>query len=134
MNPSVLPLLRFSTIADSALRCLPHAVASDRRVMCAALHQSIVRALSNGAARWVAASLCYFCSTFARFLTVPRWTGGNGGRSRFSLWKRWTRFDQNWSDKIADFRILSPAHLPVLGPVASSPGNPEATMTTNDLL
>jgi len=27
------------------------AVASDRRVMCAALHQSIVRALSNGAAR-----------------------------------------------------------------------------------
>jgi hypothetical protein len=46
-----LPLVKFSTIADSAIRCLHHAVASDRRVMCAALHQSIVRALSNGAAR-----------------------------------------------------------------------------------
>jgi len=43
--------VKFSTIADSAIRRLPHAVASDRRVMCSALHQSIVRALSNGAAR-----------------------------------------------------------------------------------
>jgi hypothetical protein len=34
-----------------AIRYLPHAVASDRRVIWAALHQSIVRALSNGAAR-----------------------------------------------------------------------------------
>src|ERR1700737_2603216 len=37
-----LPLVKFSAIADSALRYLPHAVASDRRAMCAALHQSIV--------------------------------------------------------------------------------------------
>ena len=46
-----LPLDRFCTIADNALRCFPHAMASDRRVMCAALDQSIVRAISNGAAR-----------------------------------------------------------------------------------
>jgi hypothetical protein len=45
-----LPLVKFSVIPRSSLRCLPHAVASDRRVMCAALHQSVVvRALCNGA-------------------------------------------------------------------------------------
>jgi phosphoglycerate dehydrogenase-like enzyme len=44
MNPSAG---YFSTIADGAIRCLPHAVASDRRVMCAALHQSILRALGK---------------------------------------------------------------------------------------
>ena len=43
MNPSAgLPLVKFSTIADSVIRRLPHAVASDRRVMCAALNQSWV--------------------------------------------------------------------------------------------
>src|SRR5437764_11522276 len=44
-------LAMVSTVADSAIRCVPHAVASDRRVMCAALHQSMARALSNGEAR-----------------------------------------------------------------------------------
>jgi hypothetical protein len=46
-----LPLVRCCTIADNALRCFPHAMASDRRVMCAAVDQSIVRAISNGPAR-----------------------------------------------------------------------------------
>ena len=52
MNPSAgyrwlnLALSLIALFAASLM-----AVASDRRVMCAALHQSIVRALSNGAAR-----------------------------------------------------------------------------------